>query len=349
MKKAERESFLKSFTVFFTSLSFLLSALFYVEYKKLEHKELDDIYGRMKLCSYDLKCKEFDFDFEALERKELFLLHKNETQLYALFPIPKNDRYALKLSFEIEKYEERLNDLRITLALYFCLSLLFVATLSALFSIFALKPLRSALNLTEEFAKDILHDLNTPLAALRVDVSRLKVDDGERRKIERINRSISAIVSLGENLRSYLLQHENINEEVDILSVVSESIERYEKLYPNLAYTIEGDGFKLFTNKSALQRVVDNLISNASKYNDRGQSVSVELLCDKKCLIVADDGNGIEHPELIFERHYSEGRRGLGLGLHIVKKFCDEMGARISVDSKVGKGSRFTLCFGRMR
>jgi len=60
-------------------------------------------------------------------------------------------------------------------------------------------------------------------------------------------------------------------------------------------------------------------------------------------LIIEDTGKGIKNPKKVFERFYKEQERGIGIGLHIVKKLCDELGIAISLTSKVGEGSRFIL------
>jgi len=62
-----------------------------------------------------------------------------------------------------------------------------------------------------------------------------------------------------------------------------------------------------------------------------------------KTLNIIDSGKGIQNPKRIFERFYKEQERGIGIGLHIVKKLCDELDVKISVDSKLGSGTAFSL------
>ena len=63
----------------------------------------------------------------------------------------------------------------------------------------------------------------------------------------------------------------------------------------------------------------------------------------QKKLIISDSGYGIKNPKKIFHRFYTEHSQGMGIGLHIVKKLCDEMNIDISVSSKEKEGSKFTL------
>jgi len=54
---------------------------------------------------------------------------------------------------------------------------------------------------------------------------------------------------------------------------------------------------------------------------------------------------GIKYPNKIFDRFYKEHELGLGIGLHIVKNLCDELGIKIKVQSKIDQGTTFILIF----
>lgn len=64
---------------------------------------------------------------------------------------------------------------------------------------------------------------------------------------------------------------------------------------------------------------------------------------EKKLLSIKDSGKGIANPSKIFNRFYKEQERGIGIGLHIVKKLCDELKIGIDVKSELGVGTTFTL------
>jgi signal transduction histidine kinase len=66
-------------------------------------------------------------------------------------------------------------------------------------------------------------------------------------------------------------------------------------------------------------------------------------------LSVRDTGQGIRHPKRAFERHYKEGERGMGLGLHIVQRLCRELGIGIALESEVGRGTIVKLECARVR
>lgn len=343
MKKAERESLAKSFIVFFAALAFLSGGVAYLEYFKFKYEIQEKIYNEMRLCSYDLKCAQYTFDFVPLESKKLYQLSESPQELYALFSIPQNETYALKLGLPYQHYQILLKDARATVFYHYLWALFAISIISLLFSLYALYPLKKALQLTEEFSRDILHDLNTPLAALRLNVSRLQIVPKDEKKIERISQSIDTIVSLGDNLRSYLEEHEHQREVFDLHRLLEERLSMFIKLYPNIQFTLNHATLSLHTNRDAIIRIVDNLISNAAKYNIQDGSVIVTIDLAAQELSIKDTGKGIKNPSKIFDRFYKEHERGMGIGLHIVKKFCDEMKIPITVNSAPQKGSVFTL------
>ena len=228
-----------------------------------------------------------------------------------------------------------------TLIQVFLIALAILGVISAFFSFYTLQPLRKALRLTQEFSRDILHDVNTPFSSLRLNVSLLKVPDSEAKKIERIERSIETLVALGNNLRSYLEGHPLQNETIDLHTLLKERIAIIQKLYPAISFILDDTTLTIHTNPDGLTRIVDNLLSNAAKYNKNNGSVWIYLNVSAQTLHIDDNGRGIEYPEKIFNRFYKEHDRGLGIGLHIVKKLCDELKIPIHVKSVVGRGESF--------
>lgn len=345
MKHAEIESFRKSFLVFFLSLSLLSGFLAYFEYLKQKQSLDTTLFNQMKLCSFDLKCTQFEFDFVPLQSSKLYTLTAEPKGLYALFSIPKNDTYALKLRFAQKHYSQRLHTIQIMIFKYYLLTLTGTALLSFLFSLYALSPLRRALQLTEEFSRDILHDLNTPLSSLRLNVSRLIVPPSETKKIERIEHSIQAIASLGNNLRSYLDGHELQQEIINLSTLLEERLSIVKRLYPNIVFHFDAPSFIIDANHDAVIRIFDNLLSNAAKYNRSNGCVWIKINTDTAIISIRDNGIGIRNTAKIFDRFYKEHDRGLGIGLHIVKKLCNALSIPLKVQSHLGKGTIFSLDF----
>lgn len=323
-------------------MSLLSSLVFWYEYNQKRDALEETIFNEMKVCSFDLECEQFSFDFVPLEAGTLYSLNQDRSGYYALFSIPSG-KYALKIHFAQEQFYLLLQEIKSTIIQFFLITLFALAVVSILFSLYTLYPLKKALHLTQEFSRDILHDFNTPLASLRLNVSLLNIPASEGKKIQRIERSIETMISLGDNLRSYIQGNALQKESIDLQILLKERVASIEKLYVNISFILDESSLHIHANHDAIGRIVDNLLSNAAKYNKKNGSVWIRVNALAKTLHIDDNGRGIEYPQKIFDRFYKEHERGLGIGLHIVKKLCDELKISIKVTSVLNEGSHFTI------
>ncbi|MDH4944436.1 HAMP domain-containing sensor histidine kinase [Sulfurimonas sp. C5] len=341
MKKVEFKALSRSFFIFFFSLATLIGALFFFEYKK-DVATLDEtIFSEMKICSFNLQCPKFQFDFAPLKEEQLYKLHKEKDTLSGYFLIPSSTKHSLKIYLKKSEYEQELQNLEIQLLIQFIPVLIIVILLSFLFAFYTLAPLRDALKLTEEFVKDILHDFNTPLSTLRLNSSMLKSEFGESTKISRIENAVQTILNLQENLRAYLKSHTNQQESFDLKDIIEERVAMISNNFSSINFQTSLSSLQLHTHRDSFIRVIDNLLSNAAKYNKENGEVLITL--EHSILSIKDTGQGIKEPNKIFDRFYKEHERGIGIGLHIVKKICDELNIQLSVESKLNEGSTFQL------
>jgi signal transduction histidine kinase len=348
LKRVEKESFSKSFLLFFLSLGILNTLLFVFEYRQKQNELDQTLLTQMKLCSFDLKCTQFEIDFTPLDSNKLYKLFKDDTGLYAFFSIPRSETHAMKLSLSPNQYAIQLKSIQDRMMIYYFIVLVCIAFVSALFSLYALYPLKRALQLTEEFSKDILHDFNTPLASLRLNIRMLKCPPSEDKKIQRIEQGIETILVLQENLRSYLEEHQLQKESFELHTLINTRIALIQKIYPDITFELNTQPLNILANTDACTRVIDNLLSNAAKYNHQYGQVKITIDTNDARLTIEDTGKGIAHPNRVFERFYKEQERGLGIGLHIVKKLCDAMDIPISLASTLGVGTTFSLDFRKL-
>jgi len=342
LNKVEIESFLKSFFLFFTSLSILISTLFYINFTKNVQTLDESILSQMRLCSYDLKCEQFKLDFIDIDtRKKLSTLYKDQNGLTSYYPIINSENFLLSFNLSQKDYLKEIKTLKNELFIELAVVFVIVFILSILFSMYALYPLRNALALTQEFIKDILHDFNTPLASLRLNSSMLKKELGKNEKIDRIELSVKNVLDLQEHLRSYLQNSSSQQELFDLKYLIKDRIDLIEKNYQNINFSSDVKNIDIHTNKEAFTRIIDNILSNAAKYNKTNGYVKV--IFENNNLKIIDSGKGIKNPKKVFHRFYKEQERGIGIGLHIVKKLCDELKIKIEIDSEIDKGSSFSL------
>ena len=341
MKKVERESLTKSFLLFFISQAILLGALFFLDYKK-ELQTLDDsIFSKMRICSFNLQCDEFQIDFVPVDEDKLYKLHKDRTALSSYFSIPNSTKNSLKIYLLNDKYEQQVDALKSGILLNFLVVIVFAFMLSFLFALYALYPLKNALRLTEEFIKDILHDFNTPLSTLRLNSAMLEDEIGENSKVKRIQNSVANILNLQSNLRSYLHSHSSQKAEFDLKELLGDRVSMLEKNFHDLEFRVEVKELKLTANRDAFTRIIDNLLTNAAKYNKKDGKVILKT--ENNILYIEDTGKGIKNPSKVFERFYKEQERGIGIGLHIVQKLCEELDIKVGLQSVVGEGTSFSL------
>ena len=361
MNRVEVRSFLRNFIPFLITLEFLTGVIFYREYQN-EVKNLEQtIDYNMDICNFNMDdnqyaCSDYTIEFfnEARETyTDIFLqermekpntTYKKNSLFYKYYPIPNISELHLKISYPALLYQEKIAAFKSHRVQEFIFASLGILLLTIIFSLYSLAPLRHAFKLTQEFIKDILHDFNTPISALLLNIKTLPKSRESYDKINRIEQSLNTILSLQENLKSYLNQHPKQKERFELSELVKESIKSLENLYPHLTFSIEGNKVLwLYSNQSSMSRILNNLLTNAAKYNHENGHIAVQIKTDS--ISIADTGKGIKHADKIFDRFYKEHERGLGIGLHIVKKLCDELGIKIKVHSKIDKGTTFMLVF----
>jgi len=349
LKNYELESFIKSFLLFFFSLTLLVVVLFYFDYKKNIENLKNEIFTQMRMCSFDLKCPDFDLKFEKKESIKPLFLYEDKGGLVSYFNfLGINEKY-LSIRYSKQKYKMKKEKYLKNIILKYIFIEFILMLLSFLFSYYALRPLRDALLTIEEFIKDILHDVNTPITTLALNSALLKDDDKNMDKIKKINHSIKKIVWIQDNLKSYISDMPTQKDIIRLRPIVLDQIKFFSSIYTDISYQIVGDSFKVYTNKELLSRILSNIISNAYKYNKRGGTVIIS--CDSKHskLIIKDSGIGIKNPSKVFDRFYKEQSRGTGIGLHIVKKFCDELMIGVELKSKLSEGTEIILDFSKIK
>ncbi|CAA6803704.1 MAG: Two-component sensor histidine kinase [uncultured Sulfurovum sp.] len=319
-------------------MGILLGIIFYLDYQKELQSFDEKLFYKMHLCSYSLDCQTYKIDFEKKKENVLYKLLKNKQEVSSLYPVKDVSDFYLKLSLSQEEYHEQMHYLHEALIFRAIVTLVVAFLISMLFSFYALYPLRNALVLTREFIKDILHDFNTPIATMRLNLSLLEKEIGSNTKVSRIERSIENILSLEENLKNYLQFQSSEIETFNLLILLQERINMVEQNYPHLRYSIEVPlEIRLHTFKKDFVRIVDNIIINASKYNKSDGQVLLKYDEETRTLSIEDTGKGIKNPKKVFERFYKEHERGVGIGLHIVKKLTEHLNIQIELETLLGK------------
>ena len=218
------------------------------------------------------------------------------------------------------------------------------------------------------FVADASHELRTPLTAIRgfselYRQGAVKGEEDTKQLLSRIEGESKRMSSLVEDLlllarvdQSRALR----SEAVDIVKVVSEATASAQVSGPNHPITLIAPNAEVFMlgDEVRIHQVVANLLANARSHTPDGTPIAVMITSndDEVAVSVADQGPGMseEDQKRIFERFYRadssrarSGEDGTGLGLSIVEAVMQAHGGSVSVESELGKGSKFTLTFPR--
>jgi len=232
--------------------------------------------------------------------------------------------------------------------LAFVVFMLFGLYLARLF----LKPMRDSIVLLDRFIKDTTHELNTPLAAILANIEMMDTSvmvEKNKKKLMRINIAAKTVSTLYKDLTYLTLEQEkeNNNEVLNIKNIILDRVEYFDILAKskNLTFNLKLDHSTITMDKRKFIRVIDNILSNAIKYNIRGGKI--EIMLKEDMLSVKDSGIGIaeERIPFMFDRYmrFNQNEGGFGVGLSIVKKIIDEYGLDIDVISKEGVGTKMVI------
>ena len=229
----------------------------------------------------------------------------------------------------------------------------------------ALEQQQELERLQSEFIQNVSHELRTPLTiaqgyAEMLDCGELgELQPTQRESVAVIARQVRMLVKMVDDLTTILVAEtqELSPEPVDLVNLVHTLVDDFqvaaERAGLSLAAEVASDVPQVSGDADHLRRVLDNLLYNALKFTPAGGSVTVRLWRNGTNVVleVTDTGIGIPHDQLerIFERFYqvdgstTRDYGGTGLGLALVKEIVEAYGGKVSVESKVGRGSTFTV------
>jgi two-component system OmpR family sensor kinase len=348
----ERRAFLEFFLIYFLSVSFLIlaSGFFYFaqmknQYLKAEEFSLIEYARQLKMGN---NLSQFDEQYKSVfsdkVHKHIDIKNFSINQDFFMKYIPQNKKENYFQVFKSTKgFNQKLFMLKIKIALVQLGLFILFGFISYKLAKNALLPLEESINTLDKFAKDLIHDLNTPVTSIKLNMKLLKKDPNfrENKALQRLNKSAHTISELHENL-TILLQEETFQiQEVNVLDIAKEVMQTQKQIYPNLDFSIEDSILKVKINSNAMKQILQNIVSNACKYNRKDGSVKIYVKNYE--LYIEDNGKGIRNPKKIFERSFSE-KNSSGIGLDIVKRLAKSMNIDIKVQSNQN-GSIFTLDF----
>ncbi|MCK5110062.1 MAG: HAMP domain-containing histidine kinase [Arcobacteraceae bacterium] len=338
MKNYEKKSFIQIFLGYFISVTIFILLLGFLYFNQQKTFLMQKTAMNMHQYLTIVKQSNFSyiqdgFSYEAVKNAKVKkqLPQKEGNVYFKAF----SNHFIVKIDASI--VDKELQEIQNFTILLQVLLILFFAIISFALARKSLKPMVDTISHLDRFVSDLVHDLNTPVTSILLNTKMLKknASDKELKKIDRIENSAKNISSLYANLEVLLNENTLIKEKFDLSVLITNIIEIYQSLYPNIKFEFLGEPIIVISNQNAMKRIIDNIISNACKYSiDDNPTIFIGF--KNNTLTIKDNGKGIKYPEKIFERSYKETESGHGIGMHIVHRLCEQLSHKINIKSESG-------------
>lgn len=215
----------------------------------------------------------------------------------------------------------------------------------------AFRPALTAFETIDTFIKHATHDLNTPIAAILSNARILEEKITEvslHRFVQRISIGAKTLTGLYEDLVYLNFQSDSPTPKPEGISpLIHEQLALFDTIieYKKLSVTTTLSETKLTIVADDFRRLLNNLITNAIKYNTPKGSITLTLTTD--FLSIKDSGMGLSdiEKEKIHERYWrgESFETGLGIGMEIVVLVCKTYNFTLEINSTKNQGSEFII------
>ena len=262
------------------------------------------------------------------------------------FNLTGKDGTEYYVAIKTEALEGKLAALKLKILAASALVLALILLIAYFIIRLSLRPLYEKIEFLDGFIRDTTHEIKTPLSVILMSIELFETEP--KKYLGNIKTGANTINALFEDLTALSLNKSGSGREVN-LGELLQSRTRYfgvaaEQKRISLSADLRPVAF--CADEFKLRKIIDNLLGNAIKYCDELGCVEVSLR--ERSLRIKNSGAGIARQNLphIFELYtrFDERNGGFGIGLFIVKKYCDELGLKISCKSEPGE-TEFRLEF----
>jgi len=232
----------------------------------------------------------------------------------------------------------------------FVLIILFIVTRYMLLNFFKTK--RSL----DFLIRETLHELNVPLSVIKANVQMLQANETTPKELQRLNRIATAsdeLYRLYQDVEYFIRSQirTKTEEPFDLYEAIQGVLESCKPLAENTPLQCTTAlHVTLLSDRRSFCKAITNVVSNAIKYNQNNAPICIYQ--EENILIIEDQGIGMSEAELflVFDRYYQtdSSKEGYGIGLSLVKAYCDSAKISLSIDSKKGKGTKVSLDLSRL-
>lgn len=236
------------------------------------------------------------------------------------------------------------NFVRISFFIFFIGLVLFFTLSRSLF-----QPLLKSDENLQKAIKETFHELNIPVSTIDLNVKLLEkslTDEKSLKRLKRIHQANSSLLNLYEDME-YLIKKEieNVEEESFYLKeIITDAISQVDDVKEEIDILVNIEDILLTCDKRGFIKTINNLISNAVKHNIKEGEIKINL--SNNILSIYNSGKTIDNKNLflVFDDYYQEdsSKRGFGLGLSMVKEYCDKNSIIIKIEQTTN-GTLFNL------
>jgi len=239
-----------------------------------------------------------------------------------------------------------------SLYLFAFIVLCFVILSGVFISKLAVDPLAEYVHELQNLSKETLHELNLPISTITATTQLLSKNCNDEKVRKRIGRIDSACNMLKEryNELDYLIKmqtNQDVKEEFFVDKLVEERVAFVKKIYPQMNFRLSLEEMQIFGDKKGLSKVIDNIIDNGVKYSQNSKNIDIAV--QNNSIKIKDYGIGLDEVEIvrIFDNYYQSNKnmQGFGIGLNLVKRFCEKNDIELLFRSEKNIGTTVELKF----
>ena len=192
-----------------------------------------------------------------------------------------------------------------------------------------------------------IHQIKTPIAAIQLLLDDLPNDSVKRSIMNELIRIEDYTQFILTYQRTLSFNHDLHFEVIELDSIIRQALKRYRTFFSKKQLTLvfEPSHQQVVSDRKWLQFVIDQLLSNATKYTPKNGKITISWSNNQ--LLLSDTGIGISAADLprIFERGYStrEKDKASGLGLYLCFEICQQLEHHLSISSTIGSGTTVAL------
>jgi len=247
---------------------------------------------------------DYNLIYSTLSNPKSLLTQVQYTNNKIIKYITNPQKYYLNTQYiivEIADDKEWLHVTIKTIIIYGLIFFIFMLVIGYFLLNLFLKPMKDALHLLDTFIKDTTHELNTPISTIMTNIELIEKDSIEDKYllkiINRIDIGAKTISNIYDDLTYLMLNNKIIsnNQDINIKQLIEQRVEYFAILANikkiKIVTNLDSD-VVLHVDSKKISKLIDNILSNAIKYNKINGSIYIEL--EKNRLVIKDTGKGIK-------------------------------------------------------